>query len=47
MCGCNSELLWFIILFLLLFCCGCGRNRDCDNCPGTFNNAGFNNGCGC
>ena len=25
--GCNSELLFFIIVFLLLFTnCGCGRN---------------------
>lgn len=35
----NSEFLWFIILFLLLFCgcgstpycpCGCGNNDRCD-----------------
>lgn len=29
-CGCDSEILFFIIIFLLLFtnygcCCGCGR----------------------
>ncbi len=27
---CNNDLLWFIILFLLLFCgCGNGRNAGC------------------
>ncbi|HJJ05868.1 MAG TPA: hypothetical protein OIM45_08575 [Clostridiaceae bacterium] len=36
-CNCgNSEILWFIILFLLLFC-SCGNNSCCDN----------NCGCGC
>ena len=37
---CNDEILWFIILFLLLFC-GCGNRRrggysdsydSCDSC---------------
>ena len=31
-CGCNSELLWFIILFLLLFCCGCGCGCNRSSC---------------
>lgn len=29
-CGCDTEILFFIIIFLLLFtnfgCCGCGRS---------------------
>jgi len=29
-CGNNSEFLWFIILFLLLFCCGCGNRCSCN-----------------
>lgn len=27
---CNNDLLWFIILFLILFCgCGSSRNSGC------------------
>lgn len=31
-CGCDSEILFFIIIFLLLFTnfgCGCGNERSC------------------
>ena len=31
-CGCDSEILFFIIIFLLLFTnfgCGCGNGRSC------------------
>lgn len=31
-CGCDSEILFFIIIFLLLFTnfgCGCGSSRGC------------------
>ena len=27
----NNDILWFIILFLLLFCGGCGNRGCCDN----------------
>lgn len=27
--GCNDSLLWFIILFILLFCTGMGKNDCC------------------
>lgn len=38
----NDTILWFIILFLLIFCNnGCSNNNDC----GYSNNCGCNNDC--
>ena len=45
MCGNNSCFggnLWWIIILILLFSCGCGGNNDC----GCTNN-NHTGGCGC
>lgn len=42
---CNDEILWFIILFLLLFC-GCGNNRRGFG-PTSFDSDNSCNPCGC
>ncbi len=43
-CGCdNGQILWFIILFLLLFCNCCGNN----GCSNGRESIDTNCGCGC
>ena len=43
--GCFGGNIWWIIILLLIFGCGCGNNGICGNGCGNDNNCGC--GCGC